>query len=319
MTLNKTDGKLYVGPHAVTAVYPSFGLRQTLNNTQTFTIPQGVSKMIAVTIGGGGGGGGSGMDAAQNAGGGGGAGGFGVWELSVTEGSTVGVTIGSGGTGGFSTSAVNFQASTTGGTTTLTYKEKKFSGLGGAPGRFTNTASFVGSGASVGSPSTSTLGQSGSGNDLSPVIKSFVGLPNQNNMGGMSVELLPSTNSFAATGHRRAFLVTMQMNAGDGGKGTHLTAVNLGTGGNGYVAGGGGGHSNASNAARGGNSLNHTGGVSSGSQGGGGAGVTGAGGAASSNVGGVGGAGGGGGGASGQKTGTIRGGAGGAGCVLLYY
>jgi len=322
MTLNKTDRKQYLGSQPVFQQYPEYGLKQTFNNTQNFTIPAGVTKVIALTVGGGGGGGGAGIDASQNAGAGGAGAGFGIHEIYVTEGQSMGITIGAGGTGGFSTTSVNFQASTTGGTTILTYKDKRYMSYGGGAGRFSNTSSFGSSGPSRGGLSTSQPSVSTNpGNQPVPSSQNnFIGISSLS--GGMSYDALPSAtgNAINVFGNIRNFYNQVKVGPSEGGYGTHVSGLNMGSGGNGITGGGGGGNTASDNAAKGGSTVSFTGGAASGKNGGGGAGVTGNGGAANTNTGGgAGGSGGGGGGGAGEKNLSVRGGSGGAGAVLLYY
>jgi hypothetical protein len=321
MTVNKTDNRYFIGTvQPDLAASPKQLVRQTFTNSQTWTVPQGVTQVIAVVIGGGGGGGASGIDSSYTAGGGGGGGGIYAVQIPVTPGETMTALIGQGGAGGFTTSFITFSYGGTGGFSSIAYKGQIYQAGGGTPGYSGNTGSVETGYGNRGQ--TTTYNSFGSFRSSTTLPTTFVGYSFSSytgNLGGLSPE---ATWSYANWDYPGGSFYTPRFSqvGGDGAIGDVRSGFRWGGGGNGPTAGGGGGHKNESGGSRGGNSPAATGGAALGQQGGGGSGFVGAGSDAPSNtVGGAGGSGGGGGGGSGSNTNTARGGSGGVGSVLIYY
>jgi hypothetical protein len=318
VTVNKTDPRYFVGSVQQDVLKLSRPiLRQSLTNTQTWTIPSGVTQIVAIPVSGGGGGGGNGYQSQSGAGGGGGGGGFYPVQLAVTPGENISVVVGQGGAGGFTTSQVAGYTGGTGGVSSVTYKGQVYQVAGGEGGFAPSTASPEGGGGQRGN---TTSYPSGVFIATTTKVTQFA-TAYLYNIGGLSPDaawVYPNVQFMPAPygSYKRP---SYEMNGGAGAPGGFVSGFTWGGGGNGPTAGGGGGHMNDSRGSRGGNTFSSTGGAGVGQCGGGGAGFLGAGSDATNTVGGAGGSGGGGGGGQGTTTLGSRGGSGGAGCVLIYY
>jgi len=95
--------------NSVTPVLPNYTLSLTANNTQNWTVPNGVSQIAVYVVGGGAGAFSGSTDSsafyATSAGGGGGGSSF--KDYSVTPGTTYLITVGAGGNGGSSVTNIN--------------------------------------------------------------------------------------------------------------------------------------------------------------------------------------------------------------------
>ncbi len=296
-----------IAPNAPFNIPAGLTLQYTVTSTTTFTAGQLPAQVWAVVIAGGGSGGGS--SASANAGGGGGGGVKIGWVDIPSAGITA--TIGAGG------------AARTAGQT-------------GQKGGDTSFGSVLVNGGGGGCNSGSAVLDTGNAMPLGE------GLPGYG--GSASGTWFPNSSAFAVYSNGAPFA----SNPGSfmvGGGSTTLNSVgnalnrgsannylgggaggtNFGgssTGGSGFTAGGGAASSSGGGSSRnGGVSSTFTGGAPGGSGAGGGAGflANGTAGASATNSGGAGGSGGGGGGAGGITSGATTSGAGGNGCVLIYF
>jgi hypothetical protein len=287
-------------------------LQQTFSNSTTWTVPAGVRGVYALIVGGGGGG-----SAMASNGLSGSAGSVTLIPVPVNPGATVGITIGGGGLGATSGNVTGG----TGGSTSLTTLGLTYSSTGGN-GAFRGDGSSGSMITSVTSVPTGITGTSISFNiptvstSVFPVVTAFgYGSPsNGPNLSGNSNFAWNwrlgnaqgmSQNNFAQTSSVQSFSNGF---TGAGGHGIRTAAVNANQQGeytSTFVAPGGvfpGGLRNGATV------------------GGGGGGVLGPGVNVSSGSAAAGNGGNGGGGGGGAFTGQSKtGGAGGAGCVLLYY
>ena len=96
--------KLVLDPGSVKSYDPDAGVfgQQvfTTTGTSSWTVPDGVTEVSAVVVGGGGGGGGAGGSGNGNGGGGGGGGGLAYGTFSVTAGESLTIVVGTAGAGG---------------------------------------------------------------------------------------------------------------------------------------------------------------------------------------------------------------------------
>ncbi|MDE2099073.1 MAG: hypothetical protein KGL39_17600 [Patescibacteria group bacterium] len=102
--------------------------------TYTFTVPSGVTRILALLWGAGGGGAGAGTTGGGGAGGGGA---FGGWFLDVTPGESVSITVGQGGSGG--ASGANGAA---GGASSITVAGTTYTANGGGAGGVWNSTPY---------------------------------------------------------------------------------------------------------------------------------------------------------------------------------
>lgn len=317
MTVDKS--KIQNSPFETTSNFATPNLRQTFNNTQNWTVPDGVYG-IWVHLAGGGAGGNSRSTGTTTPNGTGGAGGNGVFGYTpVTPGSTVGITIGAGGNGG--TIGANVSANTygnEGGKTVVNTSGTCWAAGGGWRPRAVNTTNrnlgetYTGKlygvtrqqivfGPRTNSPRSAYLFAGGNepitGIDFREGV-SFGGTNDQNNYD-------QSTDSNAQRSGLRSLYgggaggcaVTNSVGGGNGGNGGNqvLTGYTGGTGATFAATNAGAGGGGAGIVGNGANTNGTTGGA-----------------------GGAGGGGGGGGGANAANTGC-SGGAGGAGAVVIYY
>lgn len=236
---------------ATSVVIPSpYVLLNTYNASTTVTLSNNVTKIAAVVIGsGGGGGGGHGFwnpTGTQGTGGGGGAGGGIVifQDVSVTGGSTVGITIGAGGTGGAG-GAMNTTGSdgTSGNTTTLAY--------GGTTLATANSGGGGGGAQRSGnSPLQGNFGTAGTGSsNVSGAVTAS---------GGASSGAFPTNNANLSTNNVSALFPTTNLAKGgiNGVTGSGGNSQPTGVGSPGYGGGagdgGGGGSQQAGSGTSGG-------------------------------------------------------------------
>jgi hypothetical protein len=333
-------------------------LRATINTTSNWTVPAGVNAILFFLAGGGGGAGAraNGVVAGSGAGA---AGGLLVKAISVTPGTTIGITCGAGGTGAAAGSDSNGGS---GGASYLSVGNILFGVNGGA--QYTTMTGFAQYAGSIGSVRSVVSNTAGSIAFVPYVATNFVvemgmtpqqfsgtyynnymvgsgnvtqnnTVPNSSGYLGVGLTPKPSDNNINSN------LTNVSVNSFHtvgGGSGAGSYSVNFTQAfnmnnvlafsqihGQGGIIGGGGAGSPAYQGLSGSGGSGHGGAGGSGNNNGsgrgagGGGGLTGAGATANTNDGGAGGTGGGGGGGHAAVNTSATGGSGGAGACLIYY
>lgn len=317
MTIDKS--KIQNSPFETTSNFAAPNLRQTFNNTQNWTVPDGVYG-IWVHLAGGGAGGNSRVTGATQPNGSGGSGGNGVFGYTpVTPGSTVGITIGAGGNGGtISANVVATSYGNEGGKTVVNTSGTCWAAGGGWRPRGYNTTNR-------------NVGESFTGKLYGVTRQQIVFGPKTNSP--RSAYLFNNASEPLTGVEFRegvSFGGTNEAYTYDQASDSNQTRSGLRS-----LYGGGSGGGSVTNAPQGGNGGNggnqvitgYTGGTgatyaqTNAGGGGGGAGIAGNGASTNTTNGGAGGAGGGGGGGGGANSANTgcTGGAGGAGAVVIYY
>ena len=231
---------------------------QTYNaaGTYNYTVPAGVTKMLALIIGAGGGGGGGGV---VGGGGGGGGGGYVTCvSFSVTQGQVIPVVVGTGGTRGAGQEASNGSGGNTGGLSSVN-GIVALGGTGGGGGVYTSSMGSGGGGGGAGStggtgggvyntasPGNGSPGANGGRNLFSGVPAGAGG-----GGGGGGNKLAGGTAPTGGAGATAA-----SGNGGAGGIGTNPSVATGGTGGAGGTGAGGGGGGGTGGSGTGGNGGN---------------------------------------------------------------
>lgn len=300
-----TVGRFPARSNAAFNIPAGLTLQHTVTSTTTFTAGQLPAQVWAVIVGGGGAGGSNGSTSAN---GGGGGGGVVIGWVDIPSAGTT-ATIGAGG-------ATANSNGNRGGTTSFARVQAGGGGGGCGNGNGTLSTGFAVPLQGEGLPG---YGGDGSGGTLYTTSNATNVYPNgapfASNLGNFIVGTSGGTSSLWLNTN---IINSRQHNYSGGGAGAWQTSGFGTTGGDGFTAGGGASTGNGGSSFRdGGITATFTGGTSQvGGGSGGGAGFLANGSNANNTTGGAGGSGGGGGGAG---FGNQQSGAGGAGCVLIYF
>ena len=221
--------KIYTAINESAGTPPDFDLNvQVFNSSGTFSVPDGITRVDVLVVGGGGGGSGS-------VSGGGGAGGL-VWQEghSVTPGTDIDVVVGAGGAGGATQSPGSNGANSSFGSIVAAG-----GGRGAGAGNVNAAAGDGGSGGGGARYGTSNPHPTGGSRTAG-----------QGNSGGNAN---PDADSYAGGGGAGGVGQSIASGAGNGGIGRDFSHIfGTGIGDNGWLAGGGGGCNASGTAGSGG-------------------------------------------------------------------